>query len=135
MRRPRGPRNERPVALNQPERRAQAAPAGVGEREHGLADADRAGALGVPRDRRRVAGVHRDRREVEVGVRAGDPAVLGAAVGERHRHLLAAQHVRVGEDDAVGRDDAGAAAPAAAEADDGGADRFGRAGDRVLSPR
>ena len=82
-------------------------------------------ALGLPRDRLGVARVDRDRGQVEVGVRAGHAAVLGAAVGERDRDLLAAQHVRVGQDGAGGGDDAGAAPPSAAEADDRRADRFG----------
>ena len=65
--------------------------------------------------------------EVEVRVGAGHAAVLGAPVGERHRDLLAAQHVRVGEH-APGRDhDAGPAAPAAAEADHRRARRARRA--------
>ena len=72
-----------------------------------------------------VAGLDRDRGEVEVGVRARDAAVLGAPVGERDGDLLAAEDVRVGQDGAGGGDHAGPAPPAAAEADDGGADGVG----------
>ena len=112
---------------------AQPAPAGVGEREHRLADADVVDARsGSQRDRRGVAGLDRDGGEVEVGVRARHAAVLGAAVGERDGDLLAAQDVGVGQDGAGGGDHAGPATPAAAEADDGGADGVGCGCDRAL---
>ena len=71
-----------------------------------------------PGDRRRAAGVDLDDREVAVPVDAGDGAAGGAAVGEADRDLAAAQVVGVGEDAAVGDDDAGAAEPGA-DPDDG----------------
>ena len=106
-------------------RHAQAATAGIGEREHGGAERRRSG-LGRPGDGLDVARVDLDRGEVEVGVDARHAAALAAAVGERHGDLVAAQVVGVGEHAAGADDDAAAAPPPAAQADDGGADSLGR---------
>ena len=113
MRRPRGPRNERPVDDDEAERGAQAAPAGVGEREDGRADR---------RARRRsahsTAGASpvstRDHGDVGVDVDARDRAGLAASAGERDGDLVAAQVVRVRQHEAVADDDARPASPAAA---------------------
>jgi nucleoside-diphosphate-sugar epimerase len=104
------------------ERRAQPAPARVGEREHGLAGAQVLEGGGLPLDGRRAAGVDRDHGDVERVVEAGDPAERDLAVGAPHGDLVAAQHVRVGQHAALADDDARAAAPAAPEPDDGGPD-------------
>ncbi len=118
MRRPRGPRKRAAGGGDEAEGRAQAAPAGVGEREHGRAERRRLDRAGSHATGWRVAGVDRDHGDVEVGVGArprGPCADL--AVRERDRDLVAAQHVRGGEDAARRDHDARAAAPAAAEAD------------------
>ena len=69
--RPRGPRMLAARGRDEPERRAQPAPAGVRERDHGRADRGRDD-VGLPVDGLDVAGVHPHGREVEVGVDAGD---------------------------------------------------------------
>ena len=114
-----------PVAETRPNVARSPRPPGLASANTGSPIPTASSALGLPRDRLRVARLDRDGGEVEVGVRAGDAAVLGAAVGERDRDLLAAEHVRVGQDGAGGGDHAGPAPPAAAEADDRGADGFG----------
>ena len=112
------------------EGRAQPAAAGVGEREHRRAGRRRV--AGLPGDGLRVAGVDGDDRHVEVGVRAGHAPLGRAAVGERDRDLVAAQHVRDGQHLAGGDDDAGAAAPAAPEPDHRRADLCRRVRHRLL---
>ena len=79
-----------------------------------------------------VAGLDRDDGDVQVGIGAGHAALLRAPVAERDRHLVAAQHMRAGEDEAGLEHDAGPAAPAAAEPDHGRADALGRRHDRLL---
>jgi hypothetical protein len=117
---------------HEPERRAQAASAGIGQREHGLPGADVGDDRRVPGDGGRVAGVDGEDGDVEVGVGARDAAVRDLAVGSPDGHLLAAQHVSVGEHATVGDDDAGAAPPAASEPDDGRPDPLRHAGDGTL---
>ena len=125
-RRPRGPRKRAPGGGHEPERRAQPAPTGVGEREHRRA-VPTGSPAGLPRDGRRVARLDGDDRDVEVRVRAGHAAVAASPSRERHRHLVAAQHVRV-VSTRPGRDhDARAAAPAAAEPDHRRPDALGDA--------
>ncbi len=121
-----------PRGGHEAERRAQAAPAGIGEREHGLPGAHRLDGVGLPGDGRRVAGVDGDDRDVEVGIRARHAAERDLAVGAPHGDLLAAQHVRVGHHDPGCRDDPRAAPPPTAEPDDRRPDRLGRSGDRIL---
>ena len=88
------------------------------------------GAVG-PGDRGRAGGVDVDDREVAVAVPAGDGAARATAVGERDGDFVAAQVVGIGQDLAVGDDDAGAAR-AAADPDDGRADALGDGGDGGL---
>ena len=83
-----------------------------------------------PVDGARAGGVDGDDREVAVGVDAGHGALRRASVAERHGHLAAAQVVGVGQDPAVGDDDAGAAGMAA-DGDDGRADGGRHAGDGI----
>ena len=80
------------------ERGAQPAAAGIGEREHRMAGRDRVDDRGVPGDGGRVARVDRDHRDVEIGVGAGDRAERDLAVAAPDGDLVAAQHVRAGED-------------------------------------
>ena len=111
------------MAVTSAEGDAQAAAAGVGEREHGQAGAP-------PRRRARAPSATAGAAPVSTSMTATSrsasaPAtrpVHDLAVGARDRDLVAAQHVRVGEHRLGGDDDAGAAAPAAAEPDHGGAD-------------
>ena len=84
-----------------------------------------------PGDRGRAGGVDVDDREVAVAVPAGDGAAGATAVGEGHGDLVAAQVVGIGQDLAVGDDDAGAAR-AATDPDDGRADALGDRGDGGL---
>ena len=116
------------------ERRAQPAAAGVGEREHGAARAHVLDGGRVPLDGRRAAGVDRDDRDVERVVERGDAPERDLAVGAPHRDLVAAQHVRVRQHAAVGDHHARAAAPAAAEPDDGRPDPLRGRRDRLLKP-
>ena len=84
-----------------------------------------------PGERRHAGGVDLDDGEVAVPVDGLDGADVGAAAGEPDGHLRAAEVVGVGEDAALGDDDAGAAL-AGADPDDGRADRGGDGGDGVL---
>ena len=79
------------------ERGAQAAPAGVGERDDRRADRGLAVGRGSQSTGATLAGVDLDDGEVEVGVDAGTRPGLAAAVGERDGDLLAAQVVCVRE--------------------------------------
>ena len=79
---------------------------------------------------RRPGRVDLDDREVAVRIDAADRAALRSAVAERDGDLVAAEVVGVGEDAAVGDDDA-AAAVALADADDGRAGRLVDAADRA----
>ena len=72
-----------------------------------------------------------DDREVAVAIPAGDRAAGPTAVGEGDGDLVAAQVVGIGQDLAVGDDDAGAAR-AATDPDDGRADALGDRGDGGL---
>ena len=56
-----------PLGRDEPGRRAQSAPAGIAERDHGRADAG-SRARGVPRDRLDLTGLDRNGGEVEVVV-------------------------------------------------------------------
>src|SRR4029077_13887837 len=73
---------------------------------------------GLPLDGRCTRGVHGDDGEVAVEVGAGDLTGGGAPVGEDDGHLVAAHVVGVRQDLALGDDDPGSMAPAAADADD-----------------
>ena len=117
---------------DEPERRAQPAAAGVGEREHGAAGAQLRDGGRLPRDGRGAAGVGRDHRDVERFVEAGDAPERDLSVGAPDRHLVAAQHVRVGQHAALGDHHARAPAPAAAEPDDRRPDPLRGRGDRLL---
>jgi hypothetical protein len=112
------------------ERRSQPAPAGVGERQHGRADARHIARL--PGDGRGSAGVHRHHSEVEVRVGAGPLAGLTAAVGEHDGHLLAADVVGIGQHVALADHHAGSEAPAPPEPDDRGTYLLCDPRDRVL---
>ena len=129
-RRPRGPRKPRPVADTRPKVVRSPRPPGLASASTGAPARRRV--AGLPGDGLRVAGVDGDDRHVEVGVRPRHAALGRPPVGERDRHLVAAQHVRDGQHLAVGDDDARAAAPAAAEPDHRGADLFRRVGHRLL---
>jgi hypothetical protein len=102
---------------HEPERRAQPAAAGIGEREHGLAGGQPIDGVRLPGDRRRVAGVDGDHGDVKRLVGARDAAEHDLAAAAPDRDLVAAQHVRVRQHAAVADDDARAAAPAASEPD------------------
>ena len=101
---------------HEPGRDAQAAAAGVGEREHRAPDRHCASVVG-PLDRLDLARVDLDHGEVEVLIGAEHAAALRAAVGERDRHLVVAKVVGVGQDPARRDHEAGAPTPAAAEPD------------------
>ena len=113
------------MAVTRPKLAAQPATAGIGEREHGPSGADGLDHLGRPGDGGRAGRVDVDHGDVEVGVDADHAADHVLAVGALDRHLVAAQHVRVGEDAPVGDHDARAAAPAAPEPDHRGPDPLG----------
>ena len=115
IRRPPGPRNARRHAETRPNVTRDAAADGGRGAEDGRAHVERV--AGAPGDRRGAGRVDRDDREVAVGVDAGDGAARGSPVGEGDRDLVAAQVVGVGQDLAVGDDDAGATA-VSADADD-----------------
>ena len=116
MRRPRGPRNERLADETVPKVTRSPRPPGLARANTGVPMPARLRV--APVDGRRVAGVDLDHGEVAVGVGPGDAAALAAAVGEADGGLVPAQVVGVGEDAALGDDDAGAHAPAASDADD-----------------
>ncbi len=82
-------------------------------------------------DRGRPGRVDVDDREIAVAVPAGHGPARATAVSERDGDFVAAQVVGVGQDLAVGDDDAGAARPAA-DPDDGRADAVGDRGDGGL---
>ena len=84
--------------------------AGVGEREHGCADRRRLG--GLPADRLDVVRLDGEDRDVEVAVDPGDLRGGGAAVVERDRHLVVAQHVGDGQHAVLREHDPGASAQA-----------------------
>ena len=69
--------------------------------------------------------------EIAVAIDAGHGPARATAVSERDGDFVAAQVVCVGQDLAVGDDDAGAAA-AAADPDDAGADAIGDSGNGGL---
>ena len=117
MRRPRGPRNERPVAVTRPNVVRRPRPPGSASANTGLPARERLDGGRIPGDGGRAAGVDLDHGDVEVGVDAGDAAEHELAVRAPHGDLVAAQHVRVGEHAPVGDHDARAAAPAATEPD------------------
>ena len=74
----------------------------------------------APGDRRGTGRVDCHDREIAVAIDTGHGAAGRAPVGERDGDLVAAQVVGIGQDLAVGDDDAGAAG-VAPDADDGGA--------------
>ena len=98
MRRPRGPRKLRPVAVTRPKVVRSPRPPGSASANTGWPGATASTIVGVPGDGGRVARVDRDHRDVEIGVGAGDRAERDLAVAAPHRDLVAAQHVRAGED-------------------------------------
>ena len=128
MRRPRGPRNARPGRGDEAEGRR------AGRDRRGWRARPPASPMPAAV---RVAQPRAGASPVSTSITArsrsasapGDAAALAAAVGEGDGDLVAAQVVGVGEDPAVGDDDAGAAAPAASEADDRRADPVGDAAD------
>ena len=84
-----------------------------------------------PGDGGRAGRVDVDDREVAVAVPARDGPARATAVSERDGDFVAAQVVGIGQDLAVGDDDAGAAGPAA-DPDDGRSDALGDGGDGGL---
>ncbi len=131
-RRPPGPRNERSVAETIPNVVRSPRPLGSARANTAAPSESSPTAAGSHVTVRRVAGLDVDHGEVQVGVGAGDAAVLGAPVAERDGDLLAAQDVRAREHPAGGEDDAGAPAPPAPEPDHRGPDAFGRVRHRLL---
>ena len=130
MRRPPGPRKERPVAETRPKVVRRPRPPGLARANTGVPTETPGGGIVLPGDRRGLAGVDGDRGDVEVGVGARDLPVGGVTAGEADRDLLAAQDVRVGQDAARCDDDAGARAPTR----DRGRPRTGRRARRPRRP-
>ena len=125
-----GPRNARATAETRPN--VTRRPAAV--RGRGAEDGACRSSSAAPSPQASGGGAGRvdlDDREVAVAVDAGDGAARPPAVGEGDGDLVAAQVVGVGQDRAVGDDDAGAAG-AAADPDDGWADALGDGGDGGL---
>jgi hypothetical protein len=121
-----GPRNDRSIPDTKPAvTRAGPLPL-AGQAEDDVADSR----IGVGEGRRRGAcRIDLDDREVAVAVDAADGSGRGATVAERHGDLVTAQVVGVGQDAAVGDDDAATADPAA-DPDDGGSGRAVHGADR-----
>ena len=113
---------------DEPERDARAAGRRGGGGEHRGPDRGRGRR---PRDRRDAGRVGLDDRQVAVPVDALDGAAGGAAVGEADGDLATAEVVGIGEDAAVGDDDAGAA-ETGTDPDDGRADGDGDGRDGLL---
>ena len=121
MRRPRGPRKLRPPEETKPSVARRPRPPGLASATTGAPmRGPRPPAPSSTRARRRCRP--RARRGRGRGRRPRRSPVSRRPSAKRDRHLVAAEVVRVGQHVAVGDHDAGAAAPAAAEADDGGPD-------------
>ena len=129
MRRPPGPRNARATAETSPNVTRVPPPWMAAAPKTAVPTAEAAAV--APLERLRAGGVDLDHREVAVAVDCRHGAARAAAVGERDGDLVAAQVVGIGQDHAVGDDDAGAAR-AAADPDDGRADALGDGGDGGL---
>ena len=134
MRRPRGPRNERPSAETAPgvtrrPRAARVAPARTPACPMPAPPASR------PLDAGRVAGLDLDHGEVAVGVerRATRPPGRGGRRRSVTVDLVAAQVVGVGQHPALGDDDAGCRAPAAARPTTAGPALAATSADRLLT--
>jgi hypothetical protein len=89
-------------ARDETERHPQSPAPGVGDGEDRRTDRD-VGRVG-PSERRRLRGVYFEYGDVTLGIDAKRLAGCRSSVGERDRHLVAPQVVRVGED-ATGRHD------------------------------
>ena len=127
IRRPPGPRNERatddtkPTVTRAPPPKVAAAPKTGSPTTPPSPER--------PGDRRGAGGVDRDDREVAVRVDAADLAARRSPVAERDGDLAATKVVGVGQDLAVGDDDAGPAA-VATDPHDRRSDALGDRGDR-----
>ena len=126
-RRPPGPRNERSVAETIPNVVRSPRPLGSASANTAAPSESSPTAAGSHVTAGASPVSTADHREVQVGVGAGDAAVLRAPVAERDGDLLAAQHVRAREHPPGGDHDAGAPAPPAPEPDHRRPDAFARA--------
>ena len=114
-RRPRGPRNDRPVPLTNPKVTRGPCPFGLPRATTGAADA---GGLALgERERGRALGGCLQDGQVAIGVDADDGRIGAASIGEGDGQLVAVQVVGVGQDPVLADHHAGAAAPSVADAD------------------
>ncbi len=103
---------------DEPGRGAQAAAAGIAERDDRAAERDGLGGGGVPLERLGVTGVDGNDCQVERGCCPAHLALAPPPVGECDANALIAQVVGAGDHAVLGDDDSAAAPPAAPETDD-----------------
>ena len=131
-RRPRGPRKPRSAAATKPRLARSAAPAGVGQGDHGGADPD----LGVgrrPGERLDLARVDLQQRHAEVAVDPDELRARAAVLGEGHGDPLGADVVSRGQHAVAGDHRSRPEPPAAPDPDHGGAALAGDLGDLRLN--